>query len=173
MNSYKPWYEKISIWITIIAGICAIITFVYSISSTNDSNSDIIKNSNNEINTGDQSTIIIGDNNTINNESDNADNIKEFETEEFSVTVSYDPNTPQTSQSGVNILVNAETSFPAERVTISATSDDNKTKIMDMHGGKYEWHFTANFYIKGTYTVTVTAYDFEGKKTFDSFEYVY
>ena len=49
---------------------------------------------------------------------------KSSNSDEFSVTVSYDPNTSQTSPCGVNILVKAETSFPAEHVTISATSDE-------------------------------------------------
>lgn len=42
-----------------------------------------------------------------------------------------------------------------------------------MHGGRYEWHFTANFYINGTYTVTVTAYDSEGESVSDEFTFVY
>lgn len=92
-----------------------------------------------------------------------------------SVTAFYDPNTPQTSSSGVNILVNAKTSFPAECVTVLAEScnNDNNSECYNMHGGRYEWTFVANFYIKGTYTVVVTAYDSEGNEVSDSFEYVY
>lgn len=49
-------------------------------------------------------------------------------TDVFSVTASYDSNTPQTSTSGINILVKANTSLPAERVTISAISDNFEVK---------------------------------------------
>lgn len=98
---------------------------------------------------------------------------KSSNVDDITVTASYNPNTPQTSQSGVNILVSAITSFPADYVTISAISDKIAVEPIDMHGGKYEWHFTANFYIKGTYIVTITAYNSEGKNVSDSFEYVY
>lgn len=95
------------------------------------------------------------------------------DSDDILVTASYNPNTSQTSQNGVNILVSAKTSFPADCVTISAISDENVVYPMDMHGGKYEWYFVANFYIKGTYIITITAYDSEGKSVSDSFEYVY
>lgn len=82
-------------------------------------------------------------------------------------------NTAQTSTRGINVLVTAETSFPVDHVTISAISDDNNTPAMDMHGGLYNWQFIANFYEKGTYTVTVTAYNSEGESVSDEFIYVY
>lgn len=182
MDNKKPWYEKISIWITIIAGICAILGISMfgdrPILKSHETDGASVNFENNEI--GDQSTVIIGDGNTIEYgsvDSENMDNPQSDDSltenpDEFSVTASYDSNTPQTSTSGVNILVKANTSLPAERVTISATSDDFEVE-KDMHGGRYEWHFTANFYIKGTYTVTVTAYDSEGNEVSDSFEYVY
>lgn len=95
------------------------------------------------------------------------------DSDNFSVTASYNPNTPQTDPSGVNILINAKTSFPADYVTISAISDEIVVEPHDMHGGRYEWHFTATFFIKGTYIVTVTAYNSKGESVSDSFEYVY
>ena len=98
---------------------------------------------------------------------------KPSEQEDFSVTASYDPNTTQTSLTGIDIMVNAKTSFPADHVTISAISDGIEVEPMDMHGGTSEWYFKANFYIKGTYTVTVTAYDSEGEIVSDEFIYVY
>ena len=44
---------------------------------------------------------------------------------------------------------------------------------MDMHGGLYKWQFVATFYIRGTYTVTITAYDSDGESVSDEFIYVY
>ena len=182
MKDNKPWYEKVGIWITIVAGILAILGISVfddkSIFKDNKADDTSTNFENNEI--GDQSTVIIGDGNTINYggadsenmENSQSDDLLAADSDEFSVTASYDPNTPQTSPSGVNILVKAETSFAAERVTISATSDEFEVE-KDMHGGRYEWHFTANFYIKGTYAVTITAYDSEGNEVSDSFEYVY
>lgn len=182
MKDKKPWYENVSIWITIIAGICAILGISVfgnkSIFKDHKADDTSINFENNEI--GDRSTVIMGDGNTINYGGADSEDMEKSQSDdslaenpdEFSVTASYDPNTPQTSASGVNILVNAKTSFPAEYVTISAASDKFEVE-KDMHGGKYEWHFTANFYIKGTYIVTVTAYSSEGEKVSDSFEYVY
>lgn len=94
-------------------------------------------------------------------------------TEDFSVTASYSMNTPQTSIEGVNVLVEAETLFPADRVTISAISDENEVEPMEMHGGLYKWQFVATFYIKGRYTVTITAYNSEGESVTDEFVYIY
>lgn len=182
MKDNKPRYEKIGIWIGIVAGICAILGIsVFGdspIFRNHEADDTSVNFENNEI--GDQSTVIIGDGNTINYGSADSENMENFQSDdsptgdpdEFSVIASYDPNTPQTSARGVNILVRATTSFPAERVTISAASDDFEIE-KDMHGGEYEWHFTANFYIKGTYIVTVKAYDSEGNEVSDEFTYVY
>jgi len=92
---------------------------------------------------------------------------------DFSVVASYDMNTAQSSISGIDVLIKAKTSFPADHVTISGISDENLLEPTDMHGGAYEWYFIANFYIKGTYTVTVTAYNSDGESVSDSFEYTY
>lgn len=185
MKDNKSWYEKISIWITIIAGICAILGIsvfgskaLFKDTKAKDTN---ITLENNEINTGNQSPVVIGDNNTFNfgitdpnsisnNESDK---LSMLETEDFSVTTSYDMNTPQTASDGVNVLIEAETSFPAEHVTISGISDNFELEPKNMHGGLYKWQFVATFYIKGTYTITVTAYDSDGKSVSDEFTYVY
>ena len=94
------------------------------------------------------------------------------EPEDFSVVASYDMNTVQTSITGIDVLVKAETSFSADHVTISAISDEvNET--FNMHGGTYEWYFIANFYVKGTYEITVTAYSPDGQNVSDTFTYVY
>lgn len=93
-----------------------------------------------------------------------------------SIVALYDMNTVQSSLEGTDVLVKAETSFPADNVTISAKSDNSEQTdgdIFDMHGGTSEWYFKANFYIKGTYTVTVTAYNSEGESVSDEFIYVY
>lgn len=95
------------------------------------------------------------------------------EQDDFSVIASYDMNTTQSSISGIDVLVKAETSFPAEYVTISSIPEVGEEKTYNMHGGTYEWYFKANFYIKGTYTITVTAYNSDGESVSDSFEYIY
>lgn len=98
---------------------------------------------------------------------------KPSDQEDFSVTASYNMNTPQTASNGVNVLIEAETSFPADKVIISGVSDNAKLDSTDMHGGLHKWQFVAIFYIKGTYTVTVTAYNSEGESVSDEFVYVY
>lgn len=74
---------------------------------------------------------------------------------------------------GIDEIVTAITNFPAEHVTISALSDGNAGKTYNMHGSEYNWYFDANFYIKGTYTVTITAYSSDGQSVSDVFEYTY
>ncbi len=182
-NNNKPWYEKVSIWITIIAGISAIlgVSIFGNRSLVKDDEIDGATTlfENNKV--GDQSTVIVGDGNTINYGNTDSDNIKNSqidnlsttESDNFLVTASYDMNTPQTSTNGVNVLIEAETSFPAERVLITGISDNAKLDPTDMHGGLYKWQFVANFYIKGTYTITVTAYNSDGESVSDSFEYIY
>ena len=183
MKDKKSWYEKASIWITIVVGICGILGIsvfggksIFNGEGVNDTSMSF---DNNEI--GDQSTVIIGDGNTINYVGSDSDDKENFQSDdspvadpdEFSVIASYDPNTTQTSLNGIDIMVNAETSFPANHVTISAVSDDIEVKPLNMHGGTSEWYFKANFYIKGTYTVTVTAYNSDGESVSDEFTYVY
>lgn len=99
--------------------------------------------------------------------------VKKTSEEDFSVIATYDMNTPQTSIEGVNVLIKAETSFPADRVTISGISDNSELEPTDMHGGLYKWQFVANFYIKGTYIITITAYNSDGESVSDEFTYVY
>lgn len=184
-DNNKPWYEKISIWFTIIASACAILGLsVFGNKALfEDDNADnatvILKG--NEINTGDQSPIVLGGTNTFNfgiDDLDSASNnesnkLSTSEEEDFSVNASYNMNTPQTAVDGVNVLIEAETSFPADYVTISGVSDNSKLEPTDMHGGLYEWQFVATFYIKGTYTVMVTAYNSDGESVSDEFVYVY
>ena len=99
---------------------------------------------------------------------------KPSESDDFSVVASYDMDTVQSSIKGIDVLIKADTSFPADHVTISAISDiGEQYKPCDMHGGTYEWYFRANFYIKGTYAVTVTAYTADGQSVSDTFEYIY
>jgi len=182
MKNNKP-LEKVNIWIGIIAGIFAILGISIfgdnSLFEKNKSNDESVQFNDNEI--GDNSTTIIGGNNTVNYGGTNSDNTQDSklndlsisEPEDFSVDASYDINITQKSISGIDILVEAKTSFPADHVTISAISDEITIAPMDMHGGTNEWHFIANFYIKGTYTVIVTAYDSEGRSTSDEFKYKY
>lgn len=92
------------------------------------------------------------------------------------VIASYDMNTVQSYPSGIDVLIKAETSFPADHATIYAKPESGEITeddILNMHGGKYEWYFKANFYIKGTYTVTITAYNSEVESVSDEFTYVY
>lgn len=182
MKDNKSWYEKISIWITIVAALFAILGISVfgskSLIRNNEPEATFVNFKDNEVSMGDWSTIVIGDNNTFNYERLETDNLTRnesstFEEGEFSVIASYGMNTPQTSADGVNVLVEAETSFPAEQVTISAISDENKIEPMDMHGGLYKWQFVATFYIKGTYTITITAYNSKGQSVSDEFIYVY
>lgn len=146
MKDNKPWYEKIYIWIGIIAAICAIlgISVFGNISFIEDDNADdtAVTLKDNEINTGNQSPIVIGDNNTFSFENsdskDESNKLSISETEDFSVAASYNMNTPQTSMDGINVLVTAETSFPADHVKISGVSDDFELKPTDMHGCVYK-----------------------------------
>lgn len=181
MNN-KPWYEKIGIWIGIIASICTILAFAYSLNSSHNTNSNTTTSNDNEINTGDQSAIIVGDNNTIqytynnpNSSQDSQSNdLPASKENDLSVIASHQINPIQSSEEGIDVLVTAITSFPAEHVTISAISDeDNEKTTFDMYGSAYNWYFNANFYIEGTYTVTITAYSSDGQSTYDTFEYLY
>ena len=178
----KPLYEKIYIWIGIIAGICTILALVFSLLTTSNATSDNsnMGDNNNEIDNsfnGDKNNNIIinGDNNGDINIG--TDIIQKYrapsEQDDFSVSASYDMNIVQSSAEGIDVLIKAETSFSADYVTISGVSDNSELKPTDMHGGEYEWYFKANFYIKGTYTITVTAYSSDGESVSDVFTYVY
>lgn len=185
MKDNKPWYEKVGIWVELVAGICAILGVSIfgskSLIRNNESEDATVIIEDNEISMGDQSAVVIGDNNTFNYgriETDDttryeSNELTESEADAFSVTASYDINIPQTSISGIDIMVKAKTSFYADHVTISAKSDEIEVEPMDMHGGTYEWYFKANFYIKGTYSVVITAYNSEGESVSDEFTYVY
>ena len=200
MKNNKPWYEKIYIWIGIVAGIFAILgVSVFdniSLSKNTKANDEAVnyESDENEPNSidldidGNKNVIIAGDiggDININKETlsesvaSPEDETLEFEgteSDEYSVTTTYDMNTSQTSLSGIDIMVKAKTSFSADHVTISAKPDDGEITdddIYNMHGGTYEWYFKANFYIKGKYTVKVTAYNSEGESVSDEFIYVY
>lgn len=97
----------------------------------------------------------------------------EFDTDTPFVAVFYQIKPNQISISGVDLLVTATTSLPAEYVTISSVSSKNNERTFNMHGNANSWSFDANFYIKGTYTITVTAYFSDGQSASDSFIYTY
>lgn len=133
-----------------------------------------------EINAGNQSVSIIGDNNTIYYGDASQDNIQDSksngstpESDDLTVVVSHYIAPTQISEEGIDEIVTAITNFPAERVIISAVSDGNAGDTYNMHGSEYNWYFDANFYIKGTYTVTITAYSTDGQSVTDVFEYTY
>lgn len=133
-----------------------------------------------EINVGNQAVSIIGDNNTVYYGDTRQDNIKDSESndlmsesDDLTVVASHYIAPMQISDDGIDEIVTAITNFPAEYVTISALSDGNEEKTYNMHGSEYNWYFDANFYIKGTYTVTITAYSSDGHSVFDVFEYTY
>ncbi len=177
MRDNKPWYEKMNIWVCIVAGIFAILGIsvfddkaLFRDTDTGDRNVTLRDN---EIGTGDQSPIVFGNNNIFNYGNTDSGSTSKNDSNEFSVVASYDMNTFQSSPSGIDVLVKAETSFSADHVTISGISDNAELKSTDMHGGRYEWNFRANFYIKGTYIVTVTAYDSEGESVSDEFTFKY
>lgn len=166
----------------IIAGICTIIAFIYSLSIAANTNSNTTTNfNNNEVKTGDQSAIIVGDNNTINYESTDSDEIQNSkrndssvsDSDSLSVIASQRMSPIQSSEEGIDVLVTAITSFPADHVTISSLSDADEEASFDMHGDTNNWWFNANFYIKGTYIVTITAYSSDGRSVSDTFTYVY
>lgn len=182
MNNNKLWYEKINIWIGIIAGICTIIAFICSLGCTANTNSNATTNfSNNEVKVGDQSSIIVGDNNTINYGSTVSDDIQNSkrndssvsDSDSLSVIASQYMNPIQNSEEGIDILITAITSFPADHVTISSLSDADEEASFNMYGDTNNWWFNANFYIKGTYTVTITAYSSDGQSVSDTFTYIY
>ena len=180
MNN-KPLYEKIGIFIGIIAGICTILGIsVFGgkelFKDTKTADTTVILE-NNEINTDNQSPVVIGNNNTFNYENTDSDNesneSSESKEDKFSVKADYETRVVQISPSGIDVLVKAKTLFSADHVTISAKSDEFEAEPINMHGNTYNWYFLANFYIKGSYTVTVTAYSSDGKSTSDTFTYVY
>lgn len=182
MNNNKQWYEKINIWIGIIAGICTIIAFIYSLGYAVNTNSNTTTDFNNyEAKAGDQSAIIFGDNNTINYGSAASDDIQNTkrkdslasDSDSFSVIASQCMSPIQNSEEGIDVLVTAITSFPADNVTISSLSDADEEVSFNMYGDTNNWWFNANFYIKGTYTVTITAYTSDGRSVSDTFTYVY
>lgn len=177
MKDNKPWYEKVSIWITIVAGLCAILGISIfgdkSLFKDNKSADSSIDFENNEIEMGDQSAIIIGDNNTFNYGTPDSNSTQASDANKFSVTASYDMNTIQSSLTGIDVMINATTSLPAEHVTITAVSDTKEYEPFDMHGGTCDWYFRANFYEEDNYTITVTAYGSDGAIASDEFIFKY
>ena len=176
----KLWYDKVGVWVGIIAGICTIFAFIYNLNSSAHTNPNTTTSGINENVVGDEAAIIVGNNNTINYKNNDQNSSQNFQTndssiskgDDFSVVASYDIDTVQSSVQGIDVLIKAETSFSAEYVTISAISDE-ANEMFDMHGGTYEWYFKANFYKKGTYTITITAYNSDGESVSDEFTYVY
>lgn len=134
-----------------------------------------------EVNVENQSVGIIGDNNTVIYYGDTSyDNIQDVESNDsmsesdrLKAVASHYIAPIQTSEDGIDEIVTAVTNFPAERVTISAQSDGNIGDTYNMYGSEYNWYFIANFYIKGTYIVTITAYSSDGQSASDVFEYTY
>lgn len=84
MKDNKPWYEKISIWITIVAGICAILGISVlggkSIFNGVGTDNASINFENNKI--GDQSTIILSDGDIINYENVDSENMKKSQSDD-------------------------------------------------------------------------------------------
>ena len=95
------------------------------------------------------------------------------ESDTFSVIASHQKNPIQISADGIDVLITATTSFPAERAIISSISNENVEKTFNMDGYANNWWFNANFYIKGTYTITITAYSSDGQTASDTFTYTY
>lgn len=176
--SKKPWYEKAGTWITIAASICTILgvsVFGNVLLSKNGSESNTkFDFESADITVASGGTLIIGGtSNEVKNHIEINDTNLTPESEEFKVVASYDMNTVQSSIEGIDVIIKAETSFSAEYVTISAISDELETAPINMHGGTYNWYFNANFYIKGTYTIIITAYNSEGESVSDEFTYIY
>lgn len=149
MKDNKPLYEKVSIWITIIASICAILGIsifgdkcLFKNNNTDDTSIDF---ENNEIEMGDQSVVVIGDNNTFNYGTTDSNASQPLSPDKFSVVASYDMNTFQSSSSGIDVMINATTTLPAEYVTITAISDTKEYESLDMYGGICDWYLRANF----------------------------
>lgn len=88
MKDNKPWYEKISIWITIIAGICTISAFIFTINNAAGENESGANNIDNNINNveGNDNIIInapVGGDVNINTNKPSTSNIQTLETEEI------------------------------------------------------------------------------------------
>ena len=184
MKDNKPWYERIYIWIGIIAGIFGILGISISgIISNKNASVPATNFENNKIDIEDQSTFIINNGEILNyggKDSDNNQNTEqkdksehESETEKLSVTASYHMNAIQSSIQGIDVLITAETTFDADCVTITYVSELDGEKTLNMHGAKKYWEFTANFYVKGRYKITVTAYAANGDYVTDTFTYKY
>jgi hypothetical protein len=91
---------------------------------------------------------------------------------EFSVSASI--NIIQIPLTNKNADINAYTNIEASHVTVSAVSETNPFGPYDMRTNDYKnWTFPANFYIDGTYTVTVIAYLEDGTAAEDSFSTTY
>lgn len=95
--------------------------------------------------------------------------------ESFAVSVTHFINPVQLSSEGIDVLVTAQTSLPANRVTISASSGDKEFGPFNMYGeiNNQTWSFNANFYEPGNYTVVITAYSETGQVDSASFKYSY
>lgn len=186
MKKNKPntLFNKIGTLATIVGAAATVLGVsifggksLFNNSETDDSKINL---ENNEIEIGDQSPIIIGDNNTINydgtkdiDQNNQSNRTSTTESDDLLVVASYKINPLQVSNQGIDVLVTAITSFPAERVTISSLSDDDEETSFNMYGDENNWWFNANFYIKGIYTITITAYNEDGTSASDVFVFEY
>ena len=90
-------------------------------------------------------------------------------------SVSYETNPIQVSQEGIDVLITVQTTLPATTVMISSSTESGSYGPFSMHKGidNQTWWFNANFYVKGTYTVSIMAYATDGQTASDGFTYVY
>ena len=96
------------------------------------------------------------------------------EPSEFSVSASYQAiRNPLTTE---NVTICAYTSGEADYVTVVAVPLSNSVPTETFYMRSYDkqnWKFPAEFYIKGTYKVTVCAYDRNGNMCSDMFTVTY
>ena len=91
---------------------------------------------------------------------------------EFSVSASYQLVSSVVTDE--NVSIRAYTNSEADHVTVEAKSDEFLATTYSMRSAdKKNWIFPANFYIKGTYTVTIRAYDRDGNMASDAFTVTY
>ncbi len=116
----KPWYEKIGIWVTIIAGICAVLGVrVFdskSLIENNESENSSVLLKENQISMDNQLAVVIGDNNIF-NYNNIANNNPETDKKESS-DINEKDGIKQESDNG-----NINTNFPQEKIQIEQNYD--------------------------------------------------